>query len=709
MRAVPPDQEGFAEHLGVKVHYEVYGAAEPTILLMPTWTVVHKRLWKAQIAYLSRHFRVVTYDGPGNGPSDRPGDPASYGQAAQQAYALAVLDAAGCRAAVLVGLSRAANWALGLAVEHRDRVLGLMLVGPAVASPVAAHGGTPPTPAGPIPASRVPVLGTDPGEHWAKYDARYWREHYEDFLWFFFGMCFPEEHSTKQIDDAVAWGLGTTPEVLITEARADRPDRATIEAWLERVDRPMAVVHGSADLVTPVASGRWVAGVSGAGLVVLEGAGHIPPARDPVAFNLLLAEFARRCAPAGPAVPQRQWTRPAVRPRRVLYLCSPIGLGHARRDLAVARELRERRPGLRIDWLTQHPVTTMLAAAGETVHPASRWLASESAHIEAESGEHDLRCFQALRDMDEILVANFMVFHDVVSREQYDLVIGDEAWDVDHFLHENPELKRFAYAWLTDFVGYLPVADSPARERLVAADYNAEMIEHIARFPRVRDRAVFIGDEQDVVDLPFGPGLPGIRAWTSEHFEFSGYVLDEPPVAREPLRARLGYLPGERVCVVTVGGSAVGVDLLRRVVAAYPAAAARVPGLRMVVVTGPRIPPALIGGRPGVEVHGYLPDLDQHLRAADLAVVQGGLSTCMELTAAGRPFVYVPLRHHFEQDIHVAHRLDRHRAGRRLDYADLTPESLATAIAEEIGRRPGHRPVRPGGAGRVAAMLGEML
>jgi len=61
--------------------------------------------------------------------------------------------------------------------------------------------------------------------------------------------------------------------------------------------------------------------------------------------------------------------------------------------------------------------------------------------------------------MDEILLANFMVFHDVAAAEPYDLWIGDEAWDLDYHLHENPELKTAAFVWLTDFVGYLPMPD----------------------------------------------------------------------------------------------------------------------------------------------------------------------------------------------------------------------------------------------------------
>ncbi len=110
--------------------------------------------------------------------------------------------------------------------------------------------------------------------------------------------------------------------------------------------------------------------------------------------------------------------------------------------------------------------------------------------------------------MDEILLANFMVFHDLAGEEDYDLWIGDESWDLDYYLHENPELKSAGYAWLTDFVGWLPMADGGEREAFLTADYNAEMIEHIARFPRVRDRAIFVGDPDDVVPDTFGPGLP---------------------------------------------------------------------------------------------------------------------------------------------------------------------------------------------------------
>ncbi|HEX3388534.1 MAG TPA: hypothetical protein VHT94_05805 [Streptosporangiaceae bacterium] len=125
----------------------------------------------------------------------------------------------------------------------------------------------------------------------------------------------------------------------------------------------------------------------------------------------------------------------------------------------------------------------MLEARGERVHPASAFLASESGHIESEAAGHDLHCFQAIRRMDEILLANFMLFHDLTRVEDYDVWIGDESWELDYYLHENPELKSAGYAWLTDFVGWLPMDDGGAHEASLTADYNAEMIEHIARFP----------------------------------------------------------------------------------------------------------------------------------------------------------------------------------------------------------------------------------
>jgi hypothetical protein len=364
-----------------------------------------------------------------------------------------------------------------------------------------------------------------------------------------------------------------------------------------------------------------------------------------------------------------------------------------------------------VQWLTQSPVAEFLEARGEVVHPASRLLASESGHFEAESGEHDLHAFDAVRRMDEVLVNNFMVFDDLVERESFDLWLGDEAWDLDHFLHEHPSLKRAPFVWMTDFVGWVPMPDGGEREAVLTADYNAEMVEHVDRSPGLRDRSVFVGDPADVVDLPLGPGLPTARAWTEQHFDFAGYVMGErpDPGCRDELRARLGYADDEVVCLVSVGGSGVGHHLLRRVAAAYGPAAARIPRLRMVLVTGPRIDAGSLCLPDGVEARGFLPDLDLHHAACDVAVVQGGLSTTMELTAARRPFLYVPLDHHFEQQVHVRHRLVRHRAGRPLAYAETDPDRIADELVAALAQPVDYLPVPSDGAERAARLALEVI
>jgi predicted glycosyltransferase len=226
----------------------------------------------------------------------------------------------------------------------------------------------------------------------------------------------------------------------------------------------------------------------------------------------------------------------------------------------------------------------------------------------------------------------------------------------------------------------------------------------------MRDRSIFVGNPDDLVEDPLGPGLPSVRDWTTAHFAFAGYVTGAPPVVdREALRERLGYRPDERVCVVAVGGSGVGGPLLRRIAAAFPHAEEKVPELRMVVVCGPRIDPASVPVPPGVEVRGYVPELHRELAACDVAVVQGGLTTTMELVAAGRPFVSLPLASHFEQQFHVRHRLERYGARTTLQFADASPERLGALIAELAGSQPSYLPVSGGGASRAAGLIAELI
>jgi pimeloyl-ACP methyl ester carboxylesterase/predicted glycosyltransferase len=665
-------------------------------VLLTSWAIVHSRQWKAQVPYLARRFRVVAVEGRGNGRADRPDTTAAYTDREYVDDAIAVMDDVGCQRAVVCGLSLGGRHALQLAAWYPTRAVGVIAIGAALPWQ--------------LPEGFDEVR--DSYEGLEKINKHYWRQDYRGFVEFFMSAAFTEAHSTKQREDGVEWGLDTDAQTLTLTAPAaggaEAPTAAEAEATCRTISCPVLVVHGDQDAIVPYDTGVALARWTGGDLVTVHGGGHAPTARDPIRTNLLIREFIERIAamPRGPGT----WTRARNRRKRALYVSSPIGLGHIRRDLAIADELRQRHPNLEIDWLAQDPVTRVLKERTERVHPASAWLASESGHIESEAGEHDLHAFQTLRRMDEIMVANFHVFHDLVSDEPYDLWIVDEGWDIDHFLFDNPELKRTTYAWLTDFVGMLPMADGGAAEAALTADFNAEAVERIRRYPRLRDRSIFVGNPPDLVDATLGPGLPTVRDWALERYHFVGYITGfDPPADREALRAQLGYRPDERVCIVAVGGSAVGRHLLRRVAEAFPLVEKRVPGLRMVLVAGPRIDPALVPIPEGVEVRGFMPDLHRHLAASDLAIVQGGLTTTMELVATRRPFLYFPLAHHFEQQIHVPHRLAQYGAGRRMDYAATDPELLAEAVAQEIDRPIDYQPVETDGAANAAALLAELL
>jgi pimeloyl-ACP methyl ester carboxylesterase len=281
MRARYPDIEGFAEREGIRVAYEVYGHGEPTIFLVPTWQIVHSRLWKAQIPYLARHGRVITFDPRGNGNSDRPTASEAYAEREMAADIVAVMDATSTDRATLVTLSMGAQRGLIVTAEHPDRVEGLIALGPSL--PIGDHA----TERGyPFEA----VLDTDEG--WAKNNIHYWRRDFDGYLRFFFSRCFTEPHSTKQIEDCVAWGHEIGAETLILGEYAAGLTVDETLGLCARVRCPVLVVVGDRDAITGPGPGiALAAAVPGAQLVTVEGGGHIPDARDPVLTNLLIRDF----------------------------------------------------------------------------------------------------------------------------------------------------------------------------------------------------------------------------------------------------------------------------------------------------------------------------------------------------------------------------------------------------------------------------------
>ncbi len=280
-RARYPEETGFVERHGVRIFYEVYGDGEPAILFVPSWSIVHSRIWKAQIPYFARNHRVVTFDPRGNGRSDRPANVQTYSEHELAADLIAVMDATGLDRAVLVSLSLGAQRAIIAAAEQPDRFAGLVFLGPAVPLGERLPGRD---------ASFDERLETDEG--WAKYNRHFWRRDYGAFLEFFFEQCFTEPHSTKQIEDAIGWGFDTDAETLILTENAPGLDGDAVRALCAGIRMPTLVIQGDADAVTGPDRGVALAGaIPYAHLATIAGGGHIPNVRDPVRVNLLIRDF----------------------------------------------------------------------------------------------------------------------------------------------------------------------------------------------------------------------------------------------------------------------------------------------------------------------------------------------------------------------------------------------------------------------------------
>lgn len=283
-RARYPEETGYVDRDGVRVFWERYGDGEPAVLFVPPWSLVHSRCWKLQLPYFARHGCALTFDPRGNGRSDRPTDPCAYEESVFADDALAVLDATGIERAALVSLSRGAQRALMLAARHPERVTAACFVTPSV-----ALGSKP----GGRAAAEADFDARRRAHHgWAKFNRHYWRRNQRGFAEFFFAEAFPERHSTKQIEDGVGWALEIDPDALIASELGNRiATREEAETLVLRLQCPALVIAGSDDHVVGQAGARALAESTGGELMVIDGAGHLPMARFPVAVNIALRAF----------------------------------------------------------------------------------------------------------------------------------------------------------------------------------------------------------------------------------------------------------------------------------------------------------------------------------------------------------------------------------------------------------------------------------
>ena len=395
---------------------------------------------------------------------------------------------------------------------------------------------------------------------------------------------------------------------------------------------------------------------------------------------------------------------------KVLFVSGSLGLGHVTRDLAIARELRKKYPKMEIKWLAAHPASLMLENAGEELLPEASDYANENEFAEQSSKGQSLNLLTYLMEAKGAWQQNVNIFAKIVSSQHFDLVIGDETYEIVLALREQPELKKFPFVMIYDFVGLSSMSANPM-EQLGTYMWNLKWTDDYRKNNSPPyDLGLFVGELNDVPDKSFGFMLPNRKKFAQAMYKFIGYIIQFDPSelqAKNTLRKKLGY-GTEPLVIASTGGTSIGKELLELCGKAFTIAREKIPALRMVLVSGPRIKAETVNAPDEVEILPFVPRLYEHFAACDLAIIQGGATSAMELTALKKPFIYFPLENHFEQ-ANVARILNERKTGVEMNYSKTTPENLANKIVELTGAEVNYPELPVNGAKKAAEFIATLI
>lgn len=394
--------------------------------------------------------------------------------------------------------------------------------------------------------------------------------------------------------------------------------------------------------------------------------------------------------------------------KKILFISGSIGLGHVLRDLAIARELRNKNKNLEIYWMAGQPAAQVIKEAGETLLEESKYLGQESHFAEKMAKGHGMNINNYLFGVLREWAKSVWTLKKLTKEKEFDLIIGDEVYELIIAFLLFPKMKKAPYVMIYDFLGIEPMTKN-IFERMGTYFWNlAWVLGNKASW--VEDLSLFVGDVNDTPDKSFGPLLPNYRAHALKHYKFLGNIISHNPKDysdSEKIKEALGYTR-EPLIVCAVGGTSIGVELLNLCSKAYEVLTKEIPGIQMVIVCGPRIESSEIKSVKGIEVKGYVPNLYEHFAACDLAIVQGGGTTTMELVSLNKNFIYFPLSEHYEQEV-VSEKLTRMNAGIKLNFKDVNEIKLSRIVEKTLGEKADYKDVNTNGAVIAANHIEKLL
>jgi predicted glycosyltransferase len=396
--------------------------------------------------------------------------------------------------------------------------------------------------------------------------------------------------------------------------------------------------------------------------------------------------------------------------KTVLFISGAFGLGHVVRDIAIAKALSRKDPAVDIQWLASGPAGRAVEEAGETLLPESMQFADLNLHAERTAKGVEFSLVNYMKKTRKHTLRNVDIFKKVVNERHFDLVVADTAFEISLARADDPDLKKIPYVEMFRFIGFNSMKYNPF-EKIKVYFWNSIWAKDYRRPEDPKYLSLFLGEPDDVPDIRFGVFLPRLRDYAAKKCLFTGYVVDFDPkdyADQGTIKKKLGY-SNKPLVLCAIGGTKIGNRLIDLCGSAFSLMKEHISDLHMVIVCGPRLSTEDVRVPAGVDLRGYVPRLYEHFAASDMAIVQGGGNSTLELTALRRPFIYIPLENHFEQQIHVTERLKRHKVGIRMSYKTATPESLADAVVSNIGKEVDYVPIATDGAQKAAQYILRLL
>ena len=357
---------------------------------------------------------------------------------------------------------------------------------------------------------------------------------------------------------------------------------------------------------------------------------------------------------------------------RILFGVSSIGLGHVRRSLAVANELRKMAKDAEIEWICAEPALTFLRQKSEKILDVSSKMQSLSAPMESKAMQGRIDDMgQIARRTLNIAKQNYSLIKQHLSG--YDIFVQDEFIETNFtFLYDKHPSLPERRAVITDYISFRTSSSNPINR------FTIWLANRYARKSWLRSSVRIFADELD--SLPERD-----RDWTMQNFQVVGPIYsDLPQESKEQLRARLLPDSAERKLIVfTVGGTSLGKYLADFVLSDQDSLSNELDA-NILILAGPRVEiVSSTGSKAWPKVIGFTPNVIEYFKAADSVVAQAGGSTLNEVSVVGTPCVSIPILDHFEQQANAS-RFQKKFGFPVLQYDQLNHRNLVDTIRQSL-------------------------